>query len=55
MLRLTLVLAALLLPPVAARADPDGLCGLEDATGTRATCPRYVTYDEEGGEVSGSD
>lgn len=45
---------ALLIPAAPALADPPALCQMEEQ-GTRSPpCPPYVTYDEEGEEVSGA-
>lgn len=55
MVRLALLAAAIagsLSTP--AFADPQELCGLEETHDKPASsCPSYVTYDEEGKEISG--
>ena len=38
-----------------ALADPDALCGLEEVNDPAlATCPSYITYDEDGEEIGGA-
>lgn len=55
MIRTRLIAAiALLVPAGPALADPPALCQMEEQGAQSPPCPPYVTYDEEGEEVSGA-